>query len=162
MATGKEIKRLRGKKSALDVAALIGVSVDRLRKWEERDTDPADTGDIQKVENYFGVPLDGLVSLSDFDFVQYPQGVDFRDKYIKSLEDQVRTLKAQVSLLTGEMRHIELTNQAIVQANQDVLIEILAKQRRASLDAVFLEVSKAVNVNYQRAKKMDIVPDVGR
>jgi hypothetical protein len=68
MATGREIRRLRGKVPAAKVAALIGVNVDRLRKWEERDSDPKDTGDAKKVEDYFGVELSGLAKLDNFDF----------------------------------------------------------------------------------------------
>lgn len=71
MAAGKEIKRLRGKDvTASKAAKFIGVGVDRLRKWEERDSNPNDTGDIAKVEAYFGVKLDGLPMLKSFDFVE--------------------------------------------------------------------------------------------
>lgn len=71
MATGKEIKRLRGKDvTASKAAKFIGVGVDRLRKWEERDTDPVDTGDRAKIEAYFGVKLDQLHTVASFDFVE--------------------------------------------------------------------------------------------
>lgn len=71
MAAGKEIKRLRGKDvTASKAAKFIGVGVDRLRKWEERDTDPVDTGDRAKVEAYFGVKLEQLNTLKSFDFVE--------------------------------------------------------------------------------------------
>lgn len=74
MAAGKEIKRLRGKDvTASKAAKFIGVGVDRLRKWEERDTNPTDTGDIQKVEMYFGCSLGDLAKLKEFDFVQFPR-----------------------------------------------------------------------------------------
>jgi hypothetical protein len=73
MATGKEIKRLRGgETSAAKVASLIGVGVDRLRKWEERDVDPSDTADIEKVEAYFGCALNQLKNIKDFEFVKRP------------------------------------------------------------------------------------------
>jgi transcriptional regulator with XRE-family HTH domain len=73
MATGKEIKRLRGgETSAAKVASLIGVGVDRLRKWEERDVDPSDTADIEKVEAYFGCALSQLKNIKDFEFVKRP------------------------------------------------------------------------------------------
>jgi hypothetical protein len=90
-----------------------------------------------------------------------PGGYSNED-YIMSLRDQISLLKEQVSWLKGEMRHIELTNQAILQANQDLLIEIVAKQKRETVDDIALIVGKAVAVNYERAKKMDIVPSVGK
>lgn len=71
MAAGKEIKRLRRKDvTASKAAKFIGVGVDRLRKWEERDSNPSDSGDIAKVEAYFGVKLDELPTLQSFDFVE--------------------------------------------------------------------------------------------
>lgn len=72
MAAGKEIRRLRishGKKiSVARVASLIGVDSERLRKWEYKDIDPYDSSDIQKIETYFGVPLNKLKDLDDFQF----------------------------------------------------------------------------------------------
>lgn len=74
MAAGKEIKRLRGKEvTAAKAARLIGVGVDRLRKWEERDSNPNDTGDIAKVEAYFGVKLEQIAEIKAFDFVEFPR-----------------------------------------------------------------------------------------
>src|SRR5688572_25603176 len=96
MATGKEIKRLRGKISAARVAELIGVDADRLRKWEERDTDPKDTGDVEKVEAYFGVTLSELADLTNFDFVKKPKGNPGQDRdkdKIIALQDQIIQLK---------------------------------------------------------------------
>jgi transcriptional regulator with XRE-family HTH domain len=69
MATGKEIKRLRGRISAQDAATLIGVDVERLRKWEQRDADPKDTADIKAVEDYFGCKLSELPKLENFQFI---------------------------------------------------------------------------------------------
>lgn len=72
MAAGKEIKRLResaSKKISADYAAsLIGVDVERLRKWEYRNADPFDTADKIKVEKYFGCPIDKLETLDNFQF----------------------------------------------------------------------------------------------
>lgn len=87
---------------------------------------------------------------------------DFKDKYMRSLEDQIATLKSQVNLLTAEMRHIILINQAIAQTNRDLLIEIIAKQRKVPLNELKIEVGKALSVNYEKARKRDIVVDVGK
>lgn len=94
MAVGKEIKRLRGKDvTASKAAKFIGVGVDRLRKWEERDSDPSDTGDIAKVEDYFGVKLDKLHTLKSFDFVEISRegsnknGADASLQAIKNLTE---------------------------------------------------------------------------
>lgn len=68
MAAGKEIKRLRGNVSAAKAANLIGVDPERLRKWEERNVDPKDVGDISAVEAYFGCTLKELEQLDNFQF----------------------------------------------------------------------------------------------
>lgn len=69
MAAGKEIKRLRGNVSAQEAASLIGVDVEKMRKWEQRDADPKDSGDIKAVEDYFGCKLSDLNKLDKFQFI---------------------------------------------------------------------------------------------
>lgn len=101
MATGKEIKRLRGSISALKAAELIGVDVERLRKWEARDADPKDSGDILKVEEYFGLPLSDLSKLDNFQWkVKLPHpngdGVRDKDKIIALLEKQNALLEERL------------------------------------------------------------------
>lgn len=74
MAAGREIKRLREnqpkKVSAEMAASLIGVDVERLRKWEQRDADPKDSEDIRKVEKYFGQSVSKLNLLENFQFYE--------------------------------------------------------------------------------------------
>jgi transcriptional regulator with XRE-family HTH domain len=72
MAAGKEIRRLRDKVSAQQVATLIGVDAAKLRKWEQRDANPKDSGDITKVEKYFGTKIDQLHKLETFQFIPKP------------------------------------------------------------------------------------------
>lgn len=165
MATGKELKRLRGKKSATEIAALIGVGVDRMRKWEERDVDPSDSGDIAKVESYFGTTLDGLKALKSFDFVENPSKQDYRDRYINSLEKQVRTLEDQLSLATGQLRHVLLLTHALAETNQDALIQLMAKQKIGSVETIDDQLSTANSLTYQKMKdELGIVEpsDIGR
>jgi transcriptional regulator with XRE-family HTH domain len=69
MAVGKDLKRLRGNLSAQKVADLIGVAVEKYRKWETRDAAPKDADDIRAVESYFGRPMTELKSLDNFQFI---------------------------------------------------------------------------------------------
>jgi phage repressor protein C with HTH and peptisase S24 domain len=71
MGTGKQIKRLRlrARLSAEKAAALIGVDVDRLRKWEAKDLEPRNA-DSRKIEAFFGIALDDLEQLESFNFFQ--------------------------------------------------------------------------------------------
>jgi len=72
MAAGKEIKRLREsgikKISAETLAGYMNVDAAKLRKWEQRDADPKDSGDKKNVETYFGCTLIGLEKLDKFQF----------------------------------------------------------------------------------------------
>lgn len=171
MPTGKELKRLRGKLiTAAEVAALIGVGVDRYRKWEERDTDPNDTGDIEKVEKYFGVPLQGLKDLKFFDFVQTPdKNQDFRDRLISSLEREKKLLEREnerlnrdLDLSLGEVRHNLLLSRAIAETNQNLLIELLAKQRKVRPDELAVEVGKENGEKYKSMKEEGSFAYVGK
>lgn len=110
MAAGKEIKRLRGNISAQTVADLIGISADKLRKWEQRDADPKDVSDIRQVEWYFGCKLEDLKNLDNYNFVQKEKEVettkqepqeDFQAKYMTLLEEHLEMKKAFFSELEG-------------------------------------------------------------
>jgi transcriptional regulator with XRE-family HTH domain len=125
MAAGKEINRLRGKAvSAAKVAGLIGVNADRLRKWEERDTDPSDTGDIQKVEDYFGCTLSELKNIEEFEFVKKPMTTkssdlvsELKDRLIASQESEIKLLKERQQ---SETRLIQ------VEERLKIVVEILS------------------------------------
>lgn len=108
MAAGKEIKRLRGNVSAAKAASLMGVDPDRLRKWEERNVDPKDVGDINAVENYFGCTLKELESLDKFQFgpkekvpVKEPESEDFLKRAILNLTEDKLESTAVIKRLTG-------------------------------------------------------------
>lgn len=160
MAAGKEILRLRGKISAADVAEYIGVKVDRLRKWEERDTDPKDTGDVEKVEAYFGVSLSGLKDLKTFDFVETSRGTtDYKDRYIATLEKQnkylekeVTELKGKFSLCEDHIRDLLLLTHSIAGTNQDSLAQIMEKLKIGTVEKVTEQHRKANLASYSRMK----------
>jgi transcriptional regulator with XRE-family HTH domain len=61
MGIGKELKRIRenSRLTAGQLAALTGVDVDRLRKWEQKDLNPK-LEDARKLEKFFKVGLDKL------------------------------------------------------------------------------------------------------
>lgn len=56
MATGAELKRIRATNnlSAQQLAALVGIDLDRLKKWEQRDQNPR-AQDAEKLLSFFGV-----------------------------------------------------------------------------------------------------------
>lgn len=112
MASGIEIKRLRliPKKpiSAEILAKWIGVKPERLRKWEQRDADPKDSGDIQKVEVYFNCKLEELSKLDTFQFYDPRQKKEISTD-IQSMADELLNLKAMNRILTGEVAKLIAT-----------------------------------------------------
>jgi transcriptional regulator with XRE-family HTH domain len=98
MAFGKEIKRLREKASwsAQKTADQLGVKVERLRKWEQRDLDPRDE-DALLIEKFFNLPIAEIKKVDDIrKFHKVPNmenhkestgESDYKEKYIRLLEE---------------------------------------------------------------------------
>lgn len=148
--------------SASRAAGLIGVGVDRLRKWEERDSDPSDTGDIAKVEKYFGVPVSELKELKSFDFVESPQKNDINAKYMESLERENKRLQRDLDLSLGELRHNALLARAVAETNQELLVEMVAHHRKQKYESVALQVRTANGEKYQTMKEEGNFPYAGK
>jgi hypothetical protein len=190
MAFGREIKRLRGKISAVEASKLIGVSVDKLRKWEERDTDPSDEMDRIKIESFFGVSsLGELKKLNEFDFYSgevYPTLTNVRVKksdaqleeerklnvlietqksLIDALQHQNKDLQSKLDLSLGELRHSALLNRAISETTQDLVIRFLATQNKMTKkqqDDFSAEVGKENFAKYQKLKEEGNFAYVGK
>jgi transcriptional regulator with XRE-family HTH domain len=110
MAFGKEIKRLRreSKISAQKLADMIGISADRLRKWEENDHDPR-IEDVQLIEAFFGMSIEEIMKLKSIKkFVIVPN---------------TNTLNKQLPL--GELRITLKDHFEEVQKNRDFLQKII-------------------------------------
>lgn len=130
MAIGKEIKRLRegAGVSAENLAKWLGVNVDKLRKWELRDTNPK-PADRVAIEKYFDCPTVELDKLDKFEFYDpvkldethelhepmAPYTKDYQAKYYKMLEDDNKTLRELVVTLRSLVQKVE--------GNLDVLLE---------------------------------------
>lgn len=71
MAFGAEIKRLRTKNkiSAQSLSNMLGISAVRLRKWEERDTNPR-YEEAKIIEEYFGIKIGDFKNLDSLPNVQ--------------------------------------------------------------------------------------------
>ena len=142
MAAGQEIKRLRGSISVEKVANLIGVNAGRLRKWEQRDADPKDSGDIAKIEAYFGVPIKELPNLDNFQFLELPKTKnpgqkdqdletvnEFLLKKVSELEakvsgqDQILKEFTNVKISLNQLKHDGLNVAAMMFAFQEYWIE---------------------------------------
>jgi hypothetical protein len=86
----------------------------------------------------------------------------FKDKYILSLERENERLRRDLELSLGEMRHSILLTRAIAETNQDFLIELLAKQRKVSLDVVGEESNRLNFERYMKLKEEGNFPYAGK
>lgn len=128
MAAGKEIKRLRGNISAQQAASLIGVDVEKLRKWEQRDANPKDTGDIVKVEQYFGKKLDQLQSLETFQFIPKPTP----GTVSKSLTEEALWNLTESSRKLADAILIDAQNRKILIEERSNLVQMLQESSTAN------------------------------
>lgn len=133
MATGAEIRRLRGSISTAKVAEMIGVRVDRLRKWEERDTDPKDTGDVEKVERYFNVSLAELKGLKSFDFVSTIKNPDQNDQDLN--REIIDGLKNHIEVLQQNLADLRIRREQIeaIEKNLDAVANTVLVVRAAMI-----------------------------
>lgn len=74
---------------------------------------------------------------------------DYKEKYINSLESQVKLLTDQVSSATGELRHIAVMNYAILKTLRKSLAQLIAKSERQDLLKVAERLDKETNEFYR-------------
>lgn len=103
-------------------------------------------------------------------FLKHEFGEDIRlsdkpglkDELLQSYKDQVDLLKSQLSLKSAELTEIGLINQSLLLTNQDLLIQLLAFQKKQDSKKTAFEVGKVNAQNYLRAKRKDTPADVDR
>jgi hypothetical protein len=88
--------------------------------------------------------------------------IKLQETLIKTLEHQADVLKQQLDLSLGELRHRALLNLAISETTQNLVIELLAKQRKMTWDEVALEVGKLNGEKYQKLKEEGSFAYVGK
>ena len=87
---------------------------------------------------------------------------DYKDKYIASIEKENTRLNRDLELSLGELRHNILMTRAMAETNQNLLIELLAKQRKVSVAAVVEDANKLFAVSYKRMKEEGSFAHVGK
>lgn len=117
MGFGKEIKRLREqvkpkKISAQKLADILGVSADKLRQWEQRDADPVDYADIEKIEKKLGISIQDISSLQYLPKFVKPQASTFSranadEIVIEALIEIIASLRALL-LVASELQSLAL------------------------------------------------------
>jgi len=130
-----------------EVADAVGVSIRQVQNYLRKDNPAIPSKEvINNIHEAFanhkkGIKLQPVVADSNY-----------KDKYIASLERENARLQKDLDLSLGEVRHNLLLSRAIAETNQELLIELLAKQRKTSVEEVALEVSKANGERYQKMK----------
>lgn len=93
---------------------------------------------------------------------QISHNSDYKDKYLALLESENLRLKNELSVSLVELHENLLVGKAMAATNQSMLIELLAKQRKASIDQVVLDANKLFDEFYRNMKAKDILPDGDR
>lgn len=108
MGFGKELLRLQKKAgwSAERLAKALGVGASKLRKWEERDSEPKPE-DKEIIENKFGISLDEISKLTEL-----PK--DLEGSFVKDASAVI--INNQIELIAGQ--RVILSILAEVQAPQ--------------------------------------------
>lgn len=147
MPAGNEIKRLRIKaqKSAAEVAALMGVNAERLRKWEQRDVDPKDSADINRVEKFFGTSLDNLSKLNEFDFGQDGTKRDSGEEYWHEKNDltnqtilnlaESNRIMAEANKVQSEANRIQAESNRLLSESNKQLVDYITAGAGAEIPA---------------------------
>lgn len=84
-----------------------------------------------------------------------------KNKYIASLERENERLRKDLNISLGGLRHNALLARAVAETNQQLLIELLVKQRKSDQTSVRLEVNRVNGENYKRMKEVDNHDGVG-
>lgn len=114
MAAGKDLKRIReaSNLSAEAFGKMIGVSADRLRKWEQKDFAPR-KDDSDKIEKFFGVSITDLHKIKRVPLVPKLQNIleDDETNYqrsdselVKSLRETIESQKKVIAFLEYQLK----------------------------------------------------------
>lgn len=177
MAFGKEIKRLREDVpiSVEKITDKIGVDAERWRKWEQKDSTPR-TEDVQKIESFFGLTLAQIMKLTSIKkFLNVPRGskavnendlnivrgVDYHEKYIRSLEADKERLLKMVEFSLSDLGDGQRLLHAQVMAIQQWDAQEAAKGDVKKEDELKHQINKRVASNYQAFHKKDILAGNG-
>jgi transcriptional regulator with XRE-family HTH domain len=102
MAFGKEIKRIKEthKYSAKKMADILGVDVERLRKWMQKDSDPRD-GDVAKIEENTGFELSQFSEIERLPVLGIPNSSStFKRTSKVAMENQIELLAISRTILS--------------------------------------------------------------
>lgn len=130
---GEELKRIRlanNNMSAQKLADYLGVSADRLRKWEDLGLRPNDE-DSKKIEDYFEIPLDELDVITKFKFnaKKHPNPSNLNN--VENIDLLIASNKKQVDI------NADLVS--IIKSMQNTIADALA-QKQVSRGEVIEEI----------------------
>lgn len=136
---------------------------------------------IRQIQNYLksanpAIPSKDVVLKIREAFVKHQKGepihdtdrIDFKDKYIASLEKQVRFLEEdnkrledQLNSATGELRHIAVMNYAMLKGIRMPVAKILAKVEKGDLRSVVHNIDKETSGFYRSGREKGSLIDAG-
>lgn len=130
MAAGAELKRIRlaNSKSANSFAKLLGVDVERYRKWEQKDANPRED-DAEIVKCYFKIKT--LEELAEIDELPKSSGKydepsigESKNKTPDFTQDLINSLKKNIEILEQTNRDQADRVNRLLKSNSDLMLQL--------------------------------------
>lgn len=153
MAFGKEIKRLREEVpiSAQKLADLIGIDVERMRKWEQKDMDPRHE-DAMKIEGFFGMDLKAVMALKSIKkFLSVPHGIfGNRDKKSEKVVFEVGEREIIKELLRDNRQ-----TKATVNVLKIAVAQLLSTSEGEAIEKALVRLDRTIDEEADRLFEID-------
>lgn len=159
----EDVKALGLKFPGAAIAEATGHSKSNVSKYLNRKLEPSEAFLNAFYEKF---PKEGKKvsrETNGFAVETYPISNDaLKDELIAALKRENSRLQKDLDFSLGALRHNALLARAVAETNQDLLIELLAKQRKQDFDSIAVEVGKENHEKYEKLKEEGILVGVDR
>src|SRR5436190_3471612 len=131
------------------IAKLLGVTERTLMYWTQDRNPKIPTAETQrKIRELFMKHSSGFDITTDLE-----DQTSVKDKLIAALERENARLQKDLDLSLGELRHNVLLIRAMQETTQEMLSELLAKQRKTKVEEIAADAGKANGEKYLKLKE---------
>lgn len=152
-----QLRELYSNCSKQEVADALGVTLRQVQNYLKGEKAPTPGQDVQlKIRESFANYKEGQP------LIKRQDDGEWKSKYITALERENARLQRDLDINLAELRNDILLQRALSETTQDMLVELLAKQRKAPLDEVAYIVSTMNGERFQALKAGDNASPAGR
>jgi|GEM_PF-2658034 len=133
------------------IAKVLGVTDRGVKYWLQENPKKPSAATMARINELFQNHKKGI---NIFDRPTEADSVfDYKEKYIAALERENARLQRDLDLSLGELRHNVLLQRAVAETTQELLVEVLAKQRKMTQEELSYTVSTMNVEKYQTLKE---------